>query len=170
MIIGIDNPEHFSKSGTYNEGERAVFQDSSTAPGTYTVSFESHDEYSSSVTVSRTITVQPSPFEEIIPNVTHVKASHIIAIRTAVNTVRNYYGMTAFSWSKGIVVGVTEVRDWVFHVIEIRLALNPIIDLINNYNCESSTFDVDAFAWIPLTNGRPKADVMNQIHALILCL
>lgn len=169
-LNSVEHSEHFCKGGTYNEGERAVFQDSSTSPGIYTVRFESHDEYSSSVTVSRTITVLPNPFEEIIPNITHVKASHIIAIRTAVNTVRNYYGMTTFNWSENITSGVTEVRDWVFHIIEIRSALNPVIDLINNYNCESSTFDVDAFAWIPLTMGRPKADVMEQIHELILCL
>lgn len=169
-LNSVDHPEHFCKGGTFGEGDRAVFQDNTTAPGTYTVRFESHDDYSSSVTVSRTITVLPSPFEEIIPNVTHVKASHILAIRTAVNTVRNYYGMTAFSWSKAITAGVTEVRDWVFHILEIRSALNPVIDLINNYNCNTSTFDVDAFGWIPLTTGRPKADVMTQIHELILSL
>ncbi len=169
-LNSVDHSEHFCKGGTFVEGDRAVFQDNTTAPGTYTIRFESHDDYSSSVTVSRTITVLPSPFEEIIPNVTHVKVSHILAIRTAVNTVRNYYGMTAFSWSKSITASVTEVRDWVFHILEIRSALNPVIDLINNYNCDTSTFDVDAFGWIPLTAGRPKADVMTQIHELILCL
>lgn len=78
--------------------------------------------------------------------------------------------MATFNWSKNITAGVTEVRDWVFHIIEIRSALNPVIDLINNYNCESSTFDVDDFAWISLTTGRPKTDVMTQIQELILGL
>jgi len=169
-LNSVEHPEHFCKSGTFGEGDRTVFMDSDTAPGIYTVRFESHDNYSSSETVSRTITVQPSPFEEIIPNVTHVKASHILTIHSAVNTVRNYYGMATFNWSKNITAGVTEVRDWVFHIREIRSALNPVIDLINNHNCQTSTFDVDSFAWIPLTTGRPKADVMTQIQTLILNL
>lgn len=166
----VDNPEHFCHGGTFAEGERTIFRDSTTSPGTYTLRFEAHDAYSSSVTVSRTITVLPSPFEEIIPNVTHVKASHILTIRTAVNTVRNYYGMTAFSWSGSVTPGVTQVRDWVFHILEIRSALDPVIDMVNSFHSETTTFDVDAFEWIPLTTGRPKAEVMNQIYEVILCL
>ena len=166
----VDHPEHFGHGGKYNEGERTIFRDSATAPGTYTIRFESHDDYSSSVTVSRTITVLPSPFEEIIPNVTHVKASHILTIRSATNTVRNYYNLAAFNWSKAITPGVTEVRDWVFHILEIRSALNPVIDLVGSFHPETMPFSIADFEWIPLTTGRPKADVMNQIHELILNL
>lgn len=169
-LNSVDHSDHFFNGGTFVEGERTVFRDSETAPGTYTIRFESHDAYSSSAAVSRTITVLPNPFEEIIPNVTHVKASHILTIRTATNAVRNYYGLAAFSWSKTIVAGVTEVRDWVFHILEIRSALNPIIDLVNSFHPGSIVFNVDDFEWIPLTTGRPKADVMNQIHELILIL
>ena len=166
----VDHPEHFGHGGKYNEGERTIFRDSTTAPGTYTIRFESHDDYSSSVTVSRTITVLPSPFEEIIPNVTHVKASHILTIRSATNTVRNYYSLAAFNWSKAITAGVTEVRDWVFHILEIRSALNPVIDLVGSFHPEAMPFSMADFEWIPLTTGRPKADVMTQIHELILSL
>lgn len=166
----VDHPEHFGHGGKYNEGERTIFRDSDTAPGIYTIRFESHDDYSSSVTVSRTITVLPSPFEEIIPNVTHVKASHILTIRSATNTVRNYYNLAAFNWSKAITAGVTEVRDWVFHILEIRSALNPVIDLVGSFHPETMPFSIDDFEWIPLTTGRPKADVMTQIHELILLL
>ncbi len=162
----VDHPEHFGNGGKYNEGERTIFRDSSTTPGTFTIRFESHDDYSSSVTVNRTITVLPSPFEEIIPNVTHVKASHILTIRSATNIVRNYYSLAAFNWSKGITAGVTEVRDWVFHILEIRSALNPVIDLMRSFHSDN----VEDFEWIPLTTGRPKADVMTQIHELILSL
>lgn len=166
----VDHPEHFGHGGKYNEGERTIFRDSTTAPGTYTIRFESHDDYSSSVTVSRTITVLPSPFEEIISNVTHVKASHILTIRSATNTVRNYYNLAAFNWSKAITAGVTEVRDWVFHILEIRSALNPVIDLVGSFHSEAVPFSIADFEWIPLTTGRPKADVMTQIHELILSL
>lgn len=166
----VDTPEHFCHGGTFTEGERTIFRDVNTAPGTYTLRFEAHDAYSSSVTVSRTITVLSSPFEEIAPNVTHVKASHILTIRSAVNIVRNYYSLSPFNWSSPVTSGVTQVRDWIFHILEIRSALNPVIDLVNSFHSESMTFDVESFEWIALTTGRPKADVMNQIHELILGL
>lgn len=166
----VDNPEHFCHGGTFAEGERTIFRDSTTSPGTFTLRFKAHNAYSSSVTVSRTITVLKNPFEEIIPNVTHVKTSHILRIRSAVNTVRNYYGMTAFICSSSITPGVTQVRDWIFHILEICSALNPVIDLVNSFHPGSIVFNVDDFEWIPLTTGRPKADVMNQIHEVLLVL
>lgn len=169
-LNSVDHPEHFGHGGKYNEGERTIFRDSATAPGTYTIRFEAHDDYSSSVTVNRTITVLPLPFEEIVPNVTHVKASHILTIRSATNIVRNYYNLAAFNWSKGITAGVTEVRDWVFHILEIRSALNPVIDLVGSFHSETTPFSLADFEWLPLTTGRPKADVMTQIHELILSL
>lgn len=169
-LNSVDHPEHFGHGGKYNEGERTIFRDSATAPGTFTIRFESHDDYSSSVTVNRTITVLPSPFEEIVPNVTHVKASHILTIRSATNIVRNYYSLAAFNWSKGITAGVTEVRDWVFHILEIRSALNSVIDLVGSFHSETTPFSLADFEWLPLTTGRPKADVMTQIHELILSL
>lgn len=164
----VDNPEHFCHGGTFTDNERTIFRDNITSPGTYTVRFEAHDEYSASTVVSRTITVLPNPFEEIIENVRHVKAEHILTIRTAVNVVRNYYGMTAFSWGSSVVSGVTKVRDWVFHIVEIRRALDPVITLVNSFHSESMTFDVEDFEWISLTGGRPKASVVRQIYEVIL--
>lgn len=169
-LNSVDNPEHFCRRGTFGNGERTIFKDSDTVPGNYTIRLESHDNYTISEPTFRAITVLPSPFEEIIPNVSHVKATDILTIRTAVNVVRNYYGMTAFSWSSNITAGITEVRDWVFHIVEIRSALNQILDLINSYDCETVGYDFKDFEWIPLSDGRPKADVMNQIQALILSL
>ena len=164
-VNSVDNVEYFNPSGTYGNNSKLIYTEAETAHGTYTVRFEARDTYSSSNSVNRTFTVVASPFEEIIANETHVKASHILTIRTAVNSVRNYYGMTEFSWSSDITSGVTEVRDWVFHILEIRSALNSVIELINSFS--SGTFEVE---WIPLTTGRPKADVMEQIHEVILGL
>jgi len=161
----VDNIEYFNPSGTYGNNSKLISTEPEASPSTYTVSFEARDAYSSSTAVNRTFTVVAPPFEEIIANVTHVKASYILTIRTAVNTVRNYYDMTAFSWSSSITPGVTEVRDWVFHILEIRSALNSVIELINSFS--SATFKLE---WIPLTTGRPKADVMTQIHEVILAL
>ncbi len=70
--------------------------------------------------------------------------------------------MTAFSWSSSITPGVTEVRDWVFHILEIRSALNSVIELINSFY--SGAFELE---WIPLMTGRPKAGVMAQLYEVI---
>jgi hypothetical protein len=58
-----------------------------------------------SAEISRSFTVLASPFEAITANETKVKASHITALRTAVNTVRNYYGLAPVSWSEEITGG-----------------------------------------------------------------
>jgi len=169
-LNSVDNLEHFSRGGTFIDGERTVFQDSDTAPGTYTVRIEARDAYASSTTVSRTITVMPSPFEEILPDVTHVKASHITALRTAIDRVRNYYSLAPVAWSYEIVPGRTNAALWVYHITEIREALQPVADIINAYAGDSEEVRIAPFEWLPLGVGRPRADVMNQLYALILSL
>jgi len=168
-LNSVDNPEHFSKGGTFTEGERTVFRDTITAPGTYTIRIESRDAYASSPTVSRTITVLPSSFEEIVPDITHVKASHITALRTAVDRARNYYGLAPAAWSYEIVPGKTNAALWVYHIAEIRGTLQPVVDMINSY-AEGANPPIAPFTWLPLGTGRPRADVMAQLQALILSL
>lgn len=54
------------------------------------------------------------------------------------------------------------MRDWVFHILEIRSALNSVIELINSFY--SGAFELE---WIPLMTGRPKAGVMAQLYEVI---
>jgi hypothetical protein len=129
-----------------------------------------YDANSTGFQATRTFTIAPSPFAAITANVTHVKAAHILAIRNAVNAVRNYYGLTPVVWAYEITFGTTQICDWPYHIIEFRDALEPVVDIINNFDLTSTAFDIPAFDWLPLGMGRPRADVIKQIYELILVL
>lgn len=166
------NPELFSQSGYLGENTPVVFKAEPQPPSGRTVAIRCMDEGISSLSpeVSRTITVLASPFEEIAANVTPVKAAHIQTLRAAVNTVRDYYGLAAVSWSETVVAGRTAVKNWPYHITELRNAIEPVIALINGFDAASSVFYVPTVTWLPLGTGRPRADVMQQLHDLILTL
>ena len=105
----------------------------------------------------------------ITENETKVKAEHIRAIREAVNAVRGYYGLASISWSDSIVAGKTAIKNWPYHILEIRVALEGVITFINQFDTVSA-FNVPDVDWLPLGTGRPRAAVMRQIHDLILTL
>lgn len=109
------------------------------------------------------------PFETIIANETHVKATHIQMLRTVVNTVRSYYTLSPVSWSEEIVAGKTTIKNWPFHITELRKAVELVIITVNSFD-SSPTFDIPPVTWLPIGAGRPKADVMQQIQDLIQTL
>ena len=127
------------------------------------------DIESSSPEVVRAFTVLPPPFETITANETHVKATHIQTLRNAVNKVRSYYNLSPVTWSEEIVAGKTTVKNWPFHITELRKAIEPVITTVNSFD-SSMTFDIPPITWLPIGTGRPKADVMQQIHDLFLTL
>ncbi len=167
----VGSPELFSVSGHLENKVSTIFRAQEQTNGSKTVAIRCLDQEigSSSGEVSRTVTVLPSPFETITANVTKVKAVHIQSLRGAVNTVRNYYGLSIVSWSAEITAGKTYVRDWPFHILEIRKAVEPVVDLINQFDA-ASTFDVPEVEWLPIGTGRAKAAVINQLQTLILAL
>ena len=119
--------------------------------------------------VVRTFTVLTSPFEEIMANVTKVKATHMRSLRTTVNNVRDFYGMSTISWSEDIISGKTHVKNWPFHVLELRKAIEQVVDAINAFDVAWANKLPDP-AWIPISTGRPQAAVMQQLQTLILGL
>ena len=122
-----------------------------------------------SAEVNRTVNVLASPFETITANQTKVKAAHILALRTAVNVVRGYYGLVSVSWNEEVISGKTEIKNWPFHILEIRRAIEPVISHINAFDTVSE-FDVPNPVWLPIGTGRPQSDVMQQIQNLLLSL
>lgn len=164
----VDNPERFSISGYLGNGVRTVYQAEPLSVGSHTVTFRCLDSdiESASTEVVRTFTILALPFEIITANVTHVKAAHIQTLRTAINRVRSYYNLSPMTWKEEIVVGKTTVKNWPFHIVEMRKAIDAIIMMINSFDF-SQTFDIPPVTWLPIGTGRPKADVMQQIHDLI---
>lgn len=167
----VNNKALFSVNGYLNNNTALIFRPGTQTAGAKTVTFRCLDNgiEASSAEVSRNINILPSPFETITANVTHVKANHITALRTAVNTVRAYYGMAAILWKEDISAGKTEIKNWPFHILELRRAIEPVISFINSFDTVTA-FDVPAVTWLPIGNGRPRADVMLQIQNLLLAL
>jgi len=170
-INSVDNPERFSTNGYLGNGIKTIYEALTLAAGVHTVTFRCRDSDigSASPEVVRTFTVLPVPFEVITANQTHVKAAHIQTLRTSVNTVRSYYNLPPVAWSEEITAGKTAVKNWPFHITELRKAIEPIITAVNGFD-SSSTFDIPSFTWLSIGTGRPKADVMQQIHNLIMTL
>ncbi|NLI20916.1 MAG: hypothetical protein GX418_05135 [Clostridiales bacterium] len=167
----VANPERFSTGGYLANGVPTIYTPVALAPGNYTVTFRSVDSGSEAVSpeVMRSFTVLASPFEEIIANVTKVKAAHMRSLRTAINNVRDFYGMSTLSWSEDIISGKTYVKNWPFHVLELRKAIEQVVDAINAFD-QAWTNKLPDPAWIPITTGRPQTAVMQQLQAIILGL
>jgi len=170
-VNSVDNPEMFSVSGYLDKGVKTVYQAPALTIGTHTVTVRCLDSDigSSSPEVVRTFTVLPSPFETITANETHVKATHIKTLRNAVNTIRSYYNLPSAVWNEDIVAGKTAVKNWPFHIMELRKAIESVITAINSF-ASSPTFDIPPITWVPIGTGRPRAAVMQQIQNLILML
>ena len=170
-VNSVDNSEMFSVSGYLGNGVKTVYQAPALTIGTHTVTVRCLDSDigSSSPEVVRTFTVLPSPFETITANETHVKAAHIKTLRNAVNTIRSYYNLPSAVWNEDIVAGKTAVKNWPFHIMELRKAIESVITAINSF-ASSPTFDIPPITWMPIGTGRPRAAVMQQIQDLILML
>ena len=165
----VDNPAMFSVSGYLGNGVKTVYQAATLTAGSHTVTVRCLDSdiESASPEVVRIFTVLQPPFETITANETHVKASHILTLRTAVNIVRGYYTLPPVSWSEEIVAGKTTVKNWPFHITELRKAIEQVITMVNNFD-SSPTFDISPVTWLSIGTGRPRADVIQQIQDLVL--
>jgi hypothetical protein len=166
-----DNAERFSTSGYLGSGVKTVYQAEALAIGNHTITLRCLDSdiESASQEVVRTFTVLPTPFETITANVTHVKAAHMQTIRTVVNMARGYYNLSPMIWSEEIAAGKTTVKNWPFHIAELRKAIEPVVTAVNGFD-SSSAFDIPPVTWLPIGTERPKADVIQQIQNLILIL
>jgi hypothetical protein len=167
----VANPERFSTAGVLGNGVQTIYTPTALLPGTYTVTFRSVDSGSEAVSpdVVRTFAVLASPFEDIVANVTKVKAAHMKSLRTAINIVRDFYGLSAVSWSEDVIAGKSYVKNWPFHVLELRKSIEQMVDFINGFDMTWVNKLPDP-AWIPTTTGRPQAAVMQQLQTLILGL
>ncbi|NCC14961.1 MAG: hypothetical protein EOM28_01225 [Clostridia bacterium] len=167
----VDNAERFSVSGYLGNGIKTVYQAATLTAGSHTVTVRCLDSdiESSSPEVVRTFTVLSPPFETITANETPVKATHIQTLLTAVNAVRSYYNLSPVTWSEDVTAGRTTVKNWPFHITELRKAIEPVVTAINGFD-SSSAFDIPPGTWLPIGTGRPRADVMQQIQDLILML
>jgi len=161
-------PECFSPSGYLSENVAVVYRHPETQAGRKTVAFRAFAQGIAvpGVEVTRSFMLLDLPLEDIRANETYVKAAHIQALRTAVNGVRSYYGMAEIVWAEEIIAGKTSIRNWTFHVLELRKTIEQIIERIQSF-APDSTLGLSIPDWVPITPGRPKAAVMLQLRELI---
>jgi hypothetical protein len=164
----VDNPEYFTTSGELGDNVRTIYTADELTPGDYSVTVYASDSGFDSPTVTRIITVLSLPFDTITLNRTTVKARHITDLQTAINNIRNYYGLAAFSWEMEITPGITQTAYWPHHVFELRAALQGVINFVDSFDVTNSV--IIHAPWINVGTRRPRADVMNQLQDLVLKL
>lgn len=167
----VNNPDSFSSSGYLGSAASTVYRFDELPPGnmTFILKAKSEDSALDSGEVTRSFTLAASPFAERIADKSVIKAAHMLTLRSAVNAARDYYGLTAYVWTREIFAGRTLVRDWGQHIKELRKAVAAVIDKINKFEPEGA-FGIPPFEWLPLGIGRPRADVMNQLQEIVLSL
>lgn len=140
--------------------------------GSVSYSVKSADQYNEESTASTGSLTYTSPsFTDatITGGTTRIKAAHMTELRTMVNTIRQYYGLSAVVWAETITAGITKSRGWKAHVIELQQAISDVVTLVNGWDAFSSVNRISSFAWI--TPGvKPSSEVMNQIRQVIAWL
>jgi len=160
----VEHPAYFTISGQLGDNARTVYTSDELPVGTHTFEIRTGDGNYYSPAVYRTITILASPFDTIASNTTNVKARHITDLRAAINNIRSYYGMPAFVWNSTIKPGETLVIYWPFHILELRAAIEPVIDWINDFDSAV----IIPLVWQNIGTRRPRAAVMNQLNTLAL--
>lgn len=86
---------------------------------------------------------------------TYVKALHMQELQDRANALRGFYGLAAYKFST-ITGGESDLKHWTAHVNEIRAAVDEI--------------GKSHEAWISFSVNCPRADVIEQLRAVILAL
>jgi hypothetical protein len=159
----------FSISGMLPNGARTVFRPDPLAIGLHSVSTKCVNSSGSSAEVARSFTIAALPVEEAVQYVTLVTAAHMNALFNAAHNIKAYYGSTAVHLIAPIVAGITPIRDWPYHVMELRASIEGILYSTNAFD-ESTAFDVPVPPWIIFTGDYPRTDIINQITQLLQLL
>lgn len=162
-----------SRAEGLTSGAKIVFRRTSAAgAGAVSYSIKSADQYneeSTASTGSLTYTAPSFTDATITGGTTRIKAAHMNELRTMVNNVRVYYGLTAVVWAETITAGATKSRGWKAHVAELMAAINDVVTLVNGWDTESTVNRIPALNWVTLAE-KPSAEVMNQLRQVIAWL
>lgn len=90
---------------------------------------------------------------------TPIKAIHMTELQERVNTLRTFYGLSAYGFST-ITAGTTKLSDWSAHAGEIRSAIDEVCSVAGK------THD----AWLDIPVNCPRVDVMEQLRRIVLSI
>lgn len=118
---------------------------------------------------SRTLTVAGLSLTDpvITVNLTQVKAVHITQLRAAINTIRDYYGLSAVAWAETLTANSTYIKA--SHIQEMRTTIDEIITYVNNFDPTNSANNIDPITWTDpvLTNVPIKKAHIQEIREAI---
>lgn len=145
------------------------------AIGTHTVSnVLTNDGIADLISTSRPQTLQFSintiswtdPVLE--PGITRMKAVHVTEIRSAINTMRRFYGMLNRNWSEALIAGQTNVRA--VHIQELRDAVDEIRTFVNGFHPQNTTNFIPRVMWTDasLTGVAIKAQHINELRTAVV--
>lgn len=140
--------------------------------GAVSYSIKSADQYneeSTAATGSMTYTAPSFTDATIAGGTTRIKAAHVNELRAMVNTIRQYYGLSAVVWAETITAGITKSRGWKAHVVELQQAINDVVTLVNGWDAVSTVNQIAGINWIS-PGVKPSAAVMEQLRTVIAWL
>lgn len=154
------------------QGQKVVMRKDTaySSSGSSSVTFSNVDSFGGSASVGVTVVHEEPTWTDdpVEAGTTAIKAAHINELREAVDNLRAWYGMTAYSWEEEIVAGVTSAVNWARHAQEIKDQIEAIQTFINDWDSTNAALDVS----LPVisTFYAPKADVINKLRQAIMLL
>lgn len=161
------NNAAWSNGGTKTTAAISLVKFSQLAAGSKTLEAFGNDGRVNSSTVSRNFTIATPTFTDTITaNVTPVKVVHLTELRTMLNDIEAYYGLSETEWSELEVGGLVKGS----YIIELRQAAERVRTYINSV--ATAAFQIAAFTWTDstLTNKRIKAIHLNELRNKISLL
>ena len=88
-------------------------------------------------------------------------------LRTKINTLRSYYGLSAYAWKETIVTGATSLRGWAEHMTEMQEAVTEIISLVNGWDAMAVRNIIPVPNWVNVADEVPRAAAITQLRSLL---
>ncbi len=106
--------------------------------------------------------------DAIIARETSISNRHIAQVRAAINDVLAYYGLPEKTWTLHVDTGSATVARWQEVVLEMRGAVQDIINLVNGWDTASTTHRITQPSWLAMDEHTPSAAVINQLRDIII--
>jgi len=177
IIIGGASEDHksnvqtseFRPSGLYNGGTKVIFRPASglnaDSNGAFSIPFKHNDGIENGPAVTLNLSRVMEPFtDEPFTADTRIRAIHAFEARTAINTLRAAYGLSAKSWAYTIAPDQTVIRIGVLY--ELRAALDELINRIKGWNPGVSFPEFVPWSTVVANDVISKAN-MEEIHQII---
>ena len=139
-------------------------------PGQESVTVTNTD--TSGVSYSATATVKVLSIawtdDPIVAGETRVKAAHIMELRTCLDNICDYYGLSHTDWGGDITAGVTSAGNWPAHMAAIQATARRIAQFINSWDAVTQEFGVTLPFFESIS--RANANAVNQMRQIITIL